>query len=76
MIAGRLRWLKAGAPIPGKISLAAFDFPDGSLIVTESGSRKRASLHIVRGAAAVEAFDPGGVEVLESPFEPFGRASP
>jgi formamidopyrimidine-DNA glycosylase len=74
MIAGRLRWLKAGAPIPGKIGLAAFDFAGGSLIVTESGSRKRASLHIVRGADAVEAFDPGGLEVLESPFELFAAA--
>jgi formamidopyrimidine-DNA glycosylase len=74
MIAGRLRWLEAGAPIPGKIGLAAFDFPDGSLIVTEAGSRKRASLHIVRGEAAVEALDPGGLEVLDAPFEAFAAA--
>ncbi len=74
MIAGRLRWLKAGAPIPGKIGLAALDFPNGSLIVTESGSRKRASLHVVRGEEAVAALDPGGLEVLESPFEAFAAA--
>jgi formamidopyrimidine-DNA glycosylase len=74
MIAGRLRWLQSGAPIPGKIGLAAFDFPDGSLIVTESGSRKRASLHIVRGAEAVAALDPGGLEVVDSSFESFAAA--
>jgi formamidopyrimidine-DNA glycosylase len=74
MIAGRLRWLNAAAPIPGKIGLAAFDFPNGSLIVTESGSRKRASLHVLRGEKAVAALDPGGLEVLESPFEPFAAA--
>ncbi|PYR95052.1 MAG: formamidopyrimidine-DNA glycosylase [Acidobacteria bacterium] len=71
MIAGRLRWLKAGAPIPGRIGLAAFDFPNGSLIVTESGSRKRASLHIVHGVEALAALDPGGLEVLDTPFESF-----
>jgi formamidopyrimidine-DNA glycosylase len=74
MIAGRLRWLKPATPIPGKIGLAAFDFPDGSLIVTESGSRKRASLHVLRGEQAVVALDPGGLEVLDAPFEVFAAA--
>jgi formamidopyrimidine-DNA glycosylase len=74
MIAGRLRWLKPGAPIPGKIGLAAFDFPDGSLIVTESGSRKRASLHVLKGEPAVVALDPGGLEVLDAPFDSFAAA--
>jgi formamidopyrimidine-DNA glycosylase len=74
MIAGRLRWLEPGAPVPGKIGLAAFDFANGSLIVTESGSRKRASLHIVRGEEAVAAFDPGGLEVFGSSFDAFAGA--
>ena len=52
MIAGRLRWRDRGAAIPGKLGLAAFDFPEGTLLLTEAGSRKQASLHVVRGAAA------------------------
>jgi formamidopyrimidine-DNA glycosylase len=64
MIAGRLRWREPGAAIPGKVGLAAFDFPDGTLILTEAGSRKQASLHIVRGEAAVAAMDPGGADVF------------
>jgi len=63
MIAGRLRWRERGAAIPGKVGLAAFDFDEGTVIVTEAGSRKQASLHLVRGSAAVDALDPGGVEV-------------
>jgi formamidopyrimidine-DNA glycosylase len=66
MIAGRLRWRDRGAPIPGKVGLAAFDFPTGSAILTEAGSRRQASLHIVAGASGVEALDPGGLEVLEA----------
>ena len=65
MIAGRLRWRAPGAAIPGKVGLAAFDFPEGTLVLTEAGSRKQASLHIVRGEAALAALDPGGVEVAE-----------
>jgi formamidopyrimidine-DNA glycosylase len=65
MIAGRLRWRDRGAPIPGKVGLAAFDFPTGSAILTEAGSRRQASLHIVAGASGVEALDPGGLEVLD-----------
>ena len=64
MIAGRLWWKDAGAAIPGgKRGLAAFDFPDGTLILTEAGSKKRASLHVVRGRGALAAHDPGGAEI-------------
>ena len=62
MIAGRLRWRDVGAPIPGKVGLAAFDFPTGTAILTEAGSRRQASLHIV-SASGLEALDPGGLEV-------------
>jgi formamidopyrimidine-DNA glycosylase len=65
MIAGRFKWLPAGAKIPAKLGLAAFDFSSGTLLLTEAGSKRRASLHIVRGKDAVRALDPGGVEVLE-----------
>ena len=64
MIAGRLRWREAGAAIPPKLGLAAFDFANGTLLFTEAGSRKRASLHVVRGAGALAALDPGGAEIL------------
>jgi formamidopyrimidine-DNA glycosylase len=70
MIAGRLRWRDAGAPIPGKVGLAAFDFPTGTAILTEAGSRRQASLHIV-SASGLEALDPGGLEVLESDLAAF-----
>lgn len=74
MIAGRLHWKKVGAGIPGKIGLCAFDFENGSLVLTESGSRRRASLHVVRGTEELKAFDPGGVEVLETDFQSFRAA--
>lgn len=64
MIAGRLRWRDRGAKIPGKVGLAAFDFETGTLLLTEASPKKRASLHLVRGAAALAAHDPGGVEPL------------
>jgi formamidopyrimidine-DNA glycosylase len=64
MIAGRLRWRERGAAIPGKVGLAAFDFPNGSAILTEAGSKRQASIHIVRGEAALAALDPEGLEVL------------
>ena len=63
MIAGRLRWRDRGATIPGKVGLAAFDFPGGTLILTEAGARRQASIHIVRGAEALAAHDPGGHEI-------------
>ncbi|HEX5576950.1 MAG TPA: DNA-formamidopyrimidine glycosylase family protein [Gemmatimonadaceae bacterium] len=65
MIAGRFRWLKPGAKIPGRMGLAAFDFPGGSLILTEAGTQRRASITLVRGEAALEEFDRGGAEPLE-----------
>jgi formamidopyrimidine-DNA glycosylase len=66
MIAGRLRWRDRGAPIPGKVGLAAFDFPTGSAILTEAGSKRQASLHVVAGASSLAALDPGGLEVVDS----------
>ena len=71
MIAGRLRWRDRGAPIPGKVGLAAFDFPTGTAILTEAGSRRQASLHIVSGAENLAALDPGGLEVLEADLSSF-----
>jgi formamidopyrimidine-DNA glycosylase len=71
MIAGRFRWLERGAPIPAKLGLAALDFDVGTLLVTEAGSRKQASLHVVRGEDAVAAFDPGGAEVFDLSAEEF-----
>jgi formamidopyrimidine-DNA glycosylase len=71
MIAGRFRWLAAGAKIPGKLGLAALDFDTGTLVLTEAGSKRRASIHIVRGREALKALDPGGIEVLEMPLDQF-----
>ena len=71
MIAGRLRWLPAGGKVPGKIGLAAFDFPNGSLILTEAGSKRRASLWLVRDEQALEQFERGGLEVLDSSLVDF-----
>ncbi len=65
MIAGRLRWLEQGAKLPGKLGLAAFDFERGTLVLTEAGTKRRASLHVVRGELALAAHDRGGIEVLE-----------
>jgi formamidopyrimidine-DNA glycosylase len=72
MIAGRFRWLARGATIPAKVGLAAFDLADGSLIVTEAGSRKQASLNLVRGREAVAALDPGGAELTDLSETEFG----
>jgi formamidopyrimidine-DNA glycosylase len=71
MIAGRLRWRDRGAPIPGTIGLAAFDFPTGTAVLTEAGSRRQASLHLVAGEARLAALDPGGLEVLDSDLPVF-----
>ena len=65
-IAGRLHWRQPGAPARGRGTLAAFDFPAGSLLLTEAATKKRASLHLVVGEAALAAHDPGGVEPLET----------
>jgi len=64
MIAGRFRWRERGARIPGKVGLAAFDFPAGTLILTEAGSQRQASLHVVRGRAALDEHDRGGLDVF------------
>jgi formamidopyrimidine-DNA glycosylase len=71
MIAGRLRWVPSGGKVPGKIGLAAFDFPNGTLILTEAGSKRRASLWLVRGVESLEQFERGGLEVLESDLAHF-----
>ncbi len=71
MIAGRLRWLATGKKPPGKIALAAFDFDDGSLVLTEAGTTRRASLHLVQGSAALRQFDRGGIEPLDVSREEF-----
>lgn len=74
MIAGRLHWKPAGAKIPAKVGLAAFRFPQGTLTLTEAGTKKRAALHVVRGRATLAAHDPGGVEVLECDEPAFAAA--
>lgn len=74
MIAGRFRWRPAGAALPGKYSLAAFDFPHGTLLLTEAGSKKRASLHVVAGRDALMSHDPGGLEPLEASLASFAAA--
>jgi len=71
MIAGRLRWLAKGKKPPGRISLAAFEFGDATLILTEAGTKRRASINLVEGEAALAAMDPGGLEVLEARLEDF-----
>ncbi len=74
MIAGRFRWRAKGAALPGKGGLAAFDFASGTLILTEAGSRRRASMHVIRGADALAALDPGGLDVFTSTAETFAAA--
>jgi formamidopyrimidine-DNA glycosylase len=64
MVAGRLRWLARNAKPPGRITLATFDFPDGQLVFTEAGTKRRASLHLVQGEAALDAMNPGGLDVM------------
>jgi formamidopyrimidine-DNA glycosylase len=73
MIAGRLQWKAPGAPVPGKVGLAALDFASGTLILTEAGSRKRASIHAVRGREALDSFDRHALEVLVSGLEDFAE---
>ncbi len=74
MIAGRLRWREPGAKVPGKVGLAAFDFANGTLVLTEAGTKKRASLHVVRGDDAVAELDRGGLEPLDASLEDFAAA--
>ena len=71
MIAGRFRWEKRGAKPPARLGLAAFDFPTGTLLLTEASKKKRAAIHLVRGAAALAAHDPGGLEVLTASPDQF-----
>ncbi len=73
MIAGRLRWLERDEKPPARITLALLDFERGTLAFTEAGSKKRASLHLVRGDAGLVQFDMGGLEVAESTPEAFGQ---
>ena len=71
MIAGRLRWRDRGAAIPGKIGLLAFDFPEGTLLLTEAGSKRQAAVHLVEGEAALGAHDPGGLEIFDADLAAF-----
>ena len=74
MIAGRLHWKPPGVKVSGKLNLAAFDFPKGSLLLTEAGTTRRASLHLLRGEAALSAQDPGGLEVMSTTLARFQAA--
>ncbi len=71
MIAGRLRWLEKGAKLPGRITLATFEFPSGILGFTEAGTKRRASIHLVEGEGALAAMDPGGLDVLVAGLQEF-----
>jgi formamidopyrimidine-DNA glycosylase len=74
MIAGRLHWRPAGAKLSGRQNLAAFDFADGSLVLTEAGTKRRASLHVLAGEDGLRSVDPGGIDVLSSDMESFRAA--
>ncbi len=74
MIAGRLHWRPPQAKLSGRQNLAAFDFPTGSLVLTEAGSKRRASLHVLRGEDALQAIDPGGVEIFSTDLGGFRAA--
>jgi len=74
MIAGRLHWRPAGAKLAGRQSLLALDFGSGSLVLTEAGSKRRASLHVVRGEEGLHSLDPGGIEIFSSNLDEFRHA--
>jgi len=74
MIAGRLHWRGREAKLAGRQSLAAFDFPNGSLVLTEAGTKRRASLHVFLGEEALRSVDPGGIEVFDSDLDAFRTA--
>jgi formamidopyrimidine-DNA glycosylase len=74
MIAGRLHWKPPGAKLAGRNALAAFDFPSGSLVLTEAGSKRRASLHVLQGEEGLRSVDPGGVEVFSTGLDGFRTA--
>jgi formamidopyrimidine-DNA glycosylase len=71
MIAGRLHWRAKGVTLKGRNNLAAFDFPNGSLVLTEAGTKRRASLHVVKGEEALRSIDPGGIDVFDSDLAGF-----
>jgi formamidopyrimidine-DNA glycosylase len=74
MIAGRLHWRPPSAKLAGRNSLAAFDFPDGSLVLTEAGSKRRASLHVLSGEGGLRSVEPGGVEIFDCDLNSFRAA--
>jgi formamidopyrimidine-DNA glycosylase len=74
MIAGRLHWRPPSAKLLGRQNLAAFDFPDGSLVLTEAGTKRRASLHVLAGEAGLRSIDPGGIEIFASDLGAFRTA--
>jgi len=74
MIAGRFRWKEPNAKLPGRLGLAAFDFSRGTLLLTEAGTKRRASLHVVRGQDALHALDPGGLDVFSADVASFKAA--
>ena len=74
MIAGRLHWRPPGAKLAGRNALAAFDFPNGTLVLTEAGTKRRASLHVVAGTGALDAMDPGGIDVFAAGLDEFRAA--
>ena len=74
MVAGRLRWRNKNCKIPGKVGLAAFDFLNGSLLITEAGTKKRASLHLMRNRTELARLDPGGLEIFEASVDEFRDA--
>lgn len=74
MITGRFKWTKPGAAVPKKRAHGAFDFPEGTVLLTEQSTKKRASLHVVSGRDGLVAVDPGGLEILEATREAFGSA--
>jgi formamidopyrimidine-DNA glycosylase len=74
MIAGRLHWRAPGAKLAGRQSLAAFDFPKGSLVLTEAGTKRRASLHVLYGEEGLRSVDPGGIEIFASDLDSFRAA--
>ncbi len=71
MIAGRFKWRPAGTSAPAKVGLASFDFPSGTLVLTEASPKKRASLHVVNGEAGLAAHDPGGLDVMATDLATF-----
>jgi formamidopyrimidine-DNA glycosylase len=74
MIAGRLHWRPPAAKLSGRQNLAAFDFPNGALVLTEAGTKRRASLHVLSGELGLQSIDPGGIDIFESDFDTFCAA--